>query len=62
MARKGKKRRVICTDREIELWLDRRMSLLPDEIAACEDARRHGKKSFKAIQGQEGMIFPEKFL
>jgi len=62
MARKGKKRMVLCTDREIERWLDRRMSLLPDERAACEDARKHDKKSFKAIQGQEGMIFPENFL
>ena len=53
---------VLCTDREIERWLDRRMSLLPDERAACEDARKHDKKSFKAIQGQEGMIFPENFL
>jgi len=50
---------VICNDREIEAWLDRRMSLLPDEGAACEDARKHGKKSFKVIQGPERMLFPK---
>ena len=59
MARKGKKRMVLCNDSEIERWLDRRMSLLPNERAACEDARRQGRKSFKAIQGLEGMIFPQ---
>ena len=50
---------VLCNDTEIEAWLDRRMSLLPDERAACEDARKHGKKSFKAVQGPERMLFPE---
>jgi len=59
MARKGKKRMVLCNDREIEAWLNRRMSLLPDERAACEDARKHGKKSFKATQDPERMLFPE---
>jgi len=50
---------VLCNDREIEKWLNRRMSLLPDEKAACEDARKHGKRSFKAIQGPERMLFPK---
>jgi len=50
---------VLCNDREIEKWLNRRMSLLPDEKAACEDARKHGKKSFKAIQSPERMLFPK---
>jgi len=59
VARRGKKRKVLCNDTEIERWLDRRMSLLPDERAACEDARKQGRKSFKAIQGSEGKIPPK---
>ena len=35
---------------------------MPDERAACEDARKHDKKSFKAIQSPQGMICSEKFL